>query len=437
MQNKINVGLIGLGTVGGGTLQVLSRNRALIGRRSVDIAVKRICNLDLPYTEAKIAELGLTETTATTDYHDLINDPEIDIVIELIGGIHPALEMVQSALTAGKSVVTANKDLVASHGAELFQLAAEHKADFLFEASVAGGIPILKALKDSLAANNIVEIMGIVNGTTNYILSQMSSTGADFQPCLQRAQELGYAEANPTNDVEGYDAARKMAILASIAYNANITEDMVYVEGISKISKFDIDYAAQLGYVIKLVGLARPSVAAGDDAVEVCVYPLMIPRTHPLAAVNDVFNAVFVEGDALGQSMFYGRGAGSLPTASAVAGDVIAAARHIVNGTKGGYGLRLFAKRRVLPIGDCNNKFYIRLMVQDRPKVLAQIAEAFAASEISLDSVIQKRVMDSGLAEIVLITHQVREANLQEAVDRLHRLSCVDCIASLIRVKGA
>ncbi len=436
MQKKINVGLIGLGTVGGGALQVLSQNRTLIGRRSVDIVVKKICNLDLPYTEARIAELGLTETTATTDYHDLTDDPEIDIVIELIGGIHPALEMVQAALRAGKSVVTANKDLVASHGAELFQLAAEHQADFLFEASVAGGIPILKALKDSLAANNIVEIMGIVNGTTNYILSQMSSTGADFQPCLQRAQELGYAEANPTNDIEGYDAARKMAILASIAYNANITEDMVYVEGIGKISKFDIDYAAQLGYVIKLVGLARPSAAA-EDAVEVCVYPLMIPTEHPLAAVNDVFNAVFVEGDALGQSMFYGRGAGSLPTASAVAGDVIAAARHIVNGTQGGYGLRLFAKRRVLPIGDCNNKFYIRLMGQDKPKVLAQIAEAFAASEISLDSVIQKRVMDSGLAEIVLITHQVREANLQEAVARLHRLSCVDCVASLIRVKGA
>lgn len=433
---RVNVGLIGLGTVGGGTLQLLAQNSRLIADRASEIVVKRICNLDIPYTEAKIAELGLKETTATSDYHDLINDAEIDIVIELIGGIHPALEMVQAALRAGKSVVTANKDLVASHGAELFQLAAENQADFLFEASVAGGIPILKALKDSLAANHIVEIMGIVNGTTNYILSQMSHTGADFQPCLQRAQELGYAEANPTNDIEGFDAARKMAILASIAYNANITEDMVYVEGITKISKFDIDYAAQLGYVIKLVGLARPGAADAENTVEVCVYPLMIPLAHPLAAVNDVFNAVFVEGDALGQSMFYGRGAGSLPTASAVAGDVIAAARHILNGTRGGYGLRLFARRQVLPIGECYNKFYIRLMVQDKPKVLAQIAEAFAAFDISLDSVIQKRVMDSGLAEIVLITHQVREANLHEAVDRLHRLSCVDCVASLIRVKG-
>ena len=209
---RVNVGLIGLGTVGGGTLQLLAQNSRLIADRASEIVVKRVCNLDIPYTEAKIAELGLTETTATSDYHDLVNDPEIDIVIELIGGIHPALEMVKAALSAGKSVVTANKDLVASHGAELFQLAAENKADFLFEASVAGGIPILKALKDSLAANNIVEIMGIVNGTTNYILSQMSHTGADFQPCLQRAQELGYAEANPTNDIEGFDAARKMAI---------------------------------------------------------------------------------------------------------------------------------------------------------------------------------------------------------------------------------
>ncbi len=306
----VNVGLIGLGTVGGGTLQLLAQNSQLIADRGFALHVKKVCNLDVPYTEAKIVELGLTDTTATSDFHDLVDDPEIDVVIELIGGIHPALEMVQAALQAGKSVVTANKDLVASHGAELFKLAEEQRADFLFEASVAGGIPILKALKDSLAANNIVEIMGIVNGTTNYILSQMSSTGADFQPCLQRAQELGYAEANPTNDIEGFDAARKMAILASIAYNANITEDMVYVEGITKISKFDIDYAAQLGYVIKLVGLARPQ---GDEAAEVCVYPLMIPSGHPLAAVNDVFNAVFVEGDALGQSMFYGRGAGSLP----------------------------------------------------------------------------------------------------------------------------
>lgn len=429
----VNVGLIGLGTVGGGTLQLLAQNSQLIADRGFALHVKKVCNLDVPYTEAKIAELGLTDTTATSDFHDLVNDPEIDVVIELIGGIHPALEMVQAALQAGKSVVTANKDLVASHGAELFKLAEAQQADFLFEASVAGGIPILKALKDSLAANNIVEIMGIVNGTTNYILSQMSSTGADFQPCLQRAQELGYAEANPTNDIEGFDAARKMAILASIAYNTNITEDMVYVEGITKISKFDIDYAAQLGYVIKLVGLARPQ---GDEAAEVCVYPLMIPSGHPLAAVNDVFNAVFVEGDALGQSMFYGRGAGSLPTASAVVGDVIAAARHVVNGTRGSYGLRQFASRRVLPVGECFNKFYIRLMVQDKPKVLAQIAEAFADSEISLDSVIQKRVMDSGLAEIVLITHHVREANLQEAMGRLHRLACVDCVASMIRVKG-
>ena len=429
----VNVGLIGLGTVGGGTLQLLAQNSQLIADRGFALHVKKVCNLDVPYTEAKIVELGLTDTTATSDFHDLVDDPEIDVVIELIGGIHPALEMVQAALQAGKSVVTANKDLVASHGAELFKLAEEQRADFLFEASVAGGIPILKGLKDSLAANNIVEIMGIVNGTTNYILSQMSSTGADFQPCLQRAQELGYAEANPTNDIEGFDAARKMAILASIAYNANITEDMVYVEGITKISKFDIDYAAQLGYVIKLVGLARPQ---GDEAAEVCVYPLMIPSGHPLAAVNDVFNAVFVEGDALGQSMFYGRGAGSLPTASAVVGDVIAAARHVVNGTRGSYDLRQFASRRVLPVGECFNKFYIRLMVQDKPKVLAQIAEAFADSEISLDSVIQKRVMDSGLAEIVLITHHVREANLQEAMGRLHRLACVDCVASMIRVKG-
>ncbi len=431
----VKVGLIGLGTVGGGTLEVLAKNRALIANRAVPIEVSRICNLNVAYTEQRIAELGLANTTATNDYHDLINDPEIDIVIELIGGIHPALEMVTGALAAGKSVVTANKDLVASHGAELFQLANAHGADFFFEASVAGGIPVLKALKDSLAANNIVEIMGIVNGTTNYILSQMAAGGADFQPCLKRAQELGYAEADPTNDIEGFDAARKMAILASIAYNTNITEDMVYVEGITKISKFDIAYAAQLGYTIKLVGLAKPA-PADDDAIAVCVYPLMIAKDHPLASVNDVFNAVFVEGDALGQSMFYGRGAGALPTASAVAGDVITAAKKIVNQTRGVSGLRFFEHKRVLPIGECVNKYYLRLMVQDKPKVLAQIADALAASDISLDSVIQKRVMDSGLAEIVLITHKVKEANMQEAIGRVNRLGCVDTVASLVRVNG-
>jgi homoserine dehydrogenase len=407
----------------------------LIEERSVRIEVSRVCNLNVEYAEKRIAELGLQNTTATADYKELLADPEIDIVIELIGGIHPALEMVSGALRAGKSVVTANKDLVASHGAELFKLAEENQVDFFFEASVAGGIPILKALKDSLAANNIKQIMGIVNGTTNYILSQMTSNGVDFQPCLKRAQELGYAEANPTNDIEGYDAARKMAILASIAFNSNITEDMVYVEGITKISKFDIAYAAQLGYIIKLVGHAKPSPAA-DGAIEVCVYPMLLPKDHPLASVNDVFNAVFVEGDALGQSMFYGRGAGSLPTASAVAGDVITAAKKIVNNTRGVSGIRFFENKQVVPIGECSNKYYIRLMVQDKPKVLAQIAEAFADSEISLDSVIQKRVMDSGLAEIVLITHQVKEANLHEAIARLNKLSCVDCVASRIRVNG-
>lgn len=431
----IKIGLIGLGTVGGGTLDLLAKNTALIAKRAVPLQVARVCNLDVAYAERRIAELGLCDCVATADYRDLVNDEEIDIIIELIGGIHPALEMVRAALTAGKSVVTANKDLVASHGAELFALADEKGVDFLFEASVAGGIPILKALKDSLAANNIVEIMGIVNGTTNYILSQMASRGVDFQPCLEQAQAYGYAESNPTNDIEGFDAARKMAILASIAYNSNITEDMVYVEGITHISKFDIAYAEQLGYAIKLVGLAKPA-PEDDNAIAVCVYPLMIAKSHPLAAVNDVFNAVFVEGDALGQSMFYGRGAGAQPTASAVVGDVIAAAEKIIDNARGMSGLRLFNNKRVLPIGECINKYYIRLMVLDKPKVLAQIADAFASAEISLDSVIQKRVMDSGLAEIVLITHRVKEAALQQALASLQKLACVDTVASMIRVHG-
>lgn len=435
MDKIIKVGIIGTGTVGGGTIKVLAQNIEVIDKRATNIEISMVCTRELDAAKEMLADLNVTTATITGDFNEILNNPEIDIVVELIGGIHPAFEIASGAMKAGKSVVTANKDLVASHGATLFALAEEMQVDFLFEASVAGGIPVLKALKDSLAANHIVEIMGIVNGTTNFILSEMSETGADLAPMLQKAQELGYAESDPTNDVEGFDAARKMAILASIAYNSNITEDMVSVEGITKITKFDIAYADQLGYVIKLVGTAKADLE-NSELIEVCVHPLWIKKNHPLASVNDVFNAVFITGDALGPSMFYGAGAGSLPTASAVVGDIITAAKKIVNDAKGVSGIRFFENKKVKPMAECEYKFYIRMMVCDKPKVLAQIADAFGNNEVSLDSILQKRVMDSGLAEIVMITHTTKEKNVQEALTNLKKLDCVDCIDSLIRVYG-
>ncbi|MGI5824868.1 MAG: homoserine dehydrogenase, partial [Bacillota bacterium] len=395
MGKQVAVGIIGLGTVGGGTLKVLARNRELIASRSTDIRIAKVCDLDHQHAKTLVEAEGLTEDIITSDYKDLTLSDDIDIVVELIGGIHPAKEIILEALNNGKSVVTANKDLVAAHGKELFDAADANGVDMMFEPAVAGAIPIIKALKDSMKANNIKQVMGIVNGTTNYILSEMTETGADFAPCLKQAQDLGYAESDPTNDVEGYDAARKMAILASIAFNSNTTFDDVYVEGITHITKHDISYAGQLGYIIKLLGIAKAD-EKDDNQIEVRVHPVLIKRNHPLAAVNEAYNAVFVEGDAIGTSMLYGKGAGELPTASAVVGDVIAAAENVVNNTKGVSGLRFFNHKVVKPISEVQGSYFIRMMVKDEPMVLAQIAEAFGKNDVSLDSVIQKQIENSG-----------------------------------------
>ena len=433
MKKEINVGIIGLGTVGGGTAKVLVRNKELIASRAASINLTKVYDRYGDYAREKVLDLGLSESVVCKDVKDITYAEDIDVVVELIGGIHPAKEIIIDALNHGKSVVTANKDLIASHGMELFEIAEKNKADLLFEASVAGGIPIIRALRESLAANNIALMMGIVNGTTNYILTQMAASGADFAPSLKQAQELGYAEADPTNDVDGFDAARKMAILASIAFNCPITEKMVYVEGIRSITKFDIAYAKQFGYTVKLIGIAK----ADGEYVEVRVHPMLITHDHPLASVNDAFNAVFLEGDALGSAMFYGRGAGELPTASAVASDIIVTAQHIQNGTRGLSKTKFFCKQTVKPMSEVISKYYLRLMVLDEPKVLAQIANVIGENEVSIDSVIQKRIIDSGLAEIVLVTHEVKEANMQAAIKALDSLSCVDSVASMIRVDNS
>jgi homoserine dehydrogenase len=346
-----------------------------------------------------------------------------------MGGIEPARRYVLEALSRGKSVVTANKDLLAVHGQELLTTASQNKADLFFEASVAGGIPIIKILKESLAGNRIQEVIGIVNGTTNYILSKMTNEGSDFGAVLREAQEKGYAEADPTSDIEGFDAARKIAILASLAFNSRVTLDDVYVEGITRITPEDIRYARELGYVVKLLGIARET----GEGIEVRVHPALVPAKHPLAAVSDAFNAVFVRGDAVGETMFYGRGAGELPTASAVVGDIIAAARNRRFNIAGLIGCTCFETKPVRPITAIQTCYYLRLRVTDRPGVLAGIAAAFGNNNVSLAAVTQKTT--GVIAELVLVTHRVQEANLRAAVEELKRLPTVETVANIIRVE--
>lgn len=431
MSNRINVGIIGVGTVGGGTCEVLNKNTSVIAIRSSEICVKSICDLDLVKARAVSDKAGLTNVLITKNWQDIVNDPEIDIVVETIGGTGIAKEIIVSALNNKKSVVTANKDLMARDGGELLCLAAENKVDLFFEASVAGGIPIIQAMKESLAGNDVKQIMGIVNGTTNYILTKMTETGADFADALADAQRLGYAEADPTNDVEGLDAARKMAILASIAFNVRVRNDMVPVEGITKIDSWDIAYAKEFGYVIKMLGVATSE----NDAIEVRVNPVMIPADHPLASVKDSFNAVFVDSYPLGQAMFYGRGAGSLPTASAVVGDIINATRNIVNNARNRWGCTCALNKRMKSLAESVSKYYLRVAVHDRSGVFASLTSALAKHNISLESVMQKRSIGDGEAVIVIVTHKVSHASMLLAEETVRELDNVLRIESLIRVE--
>ncbi|MCL6448620.1 MAG: homoserine dehydrogenase [Armatimonadetes bacterium] len=427
MEKVIKVGLLGLGTVGKGVYRILTGNAENICRKvgaRLEIARILVRSLD------KDRGLEIDPAVLTTDYRDVIDDPEIEIVVEVMGGLHPALDYARQTLKKGKSLVTANKDLIAQHGRELFEAAAAGAADLLFEGSVGGGIPIVRPLKHCLAANRIIKIMGIINGTTNYILSKMTAEGAGFAEALAEAQARGYAEADPGADIEGLDAARKLAILASIAFNSRVSLDDVYVEGISRITARDIAYAGELNYVIKLLGIAKEN----ENGIEARVHPTMIPREHPLAAVNGVFNAVYVQGDAVGNTMFYGRGAGEMPTGSAVAADVMEAARNRLHRVAGINGCTCFEQKPVLPVGHTQSKYYLRMAVADRPGVLASIAYAFGDKEVSLASVIQKHT-DGRRAEIVLVTHRVSEQNLRDALTIVEKLSAVDEVCAVIRVE--
>lgn len=427
-KSVIGIGLLGMGTVGRGVYRILKENRAAIEQKvGVLVEVKKILVRDTIKDRGFELEKGIL----TTDVGDIIDDPDIDIIVELLGGINPALEYSLRALGCGKSLVTANKDMVAVHGKELFEAAAANHCDVLFEGSVAGGIPIIRPLKECLAANRIQQVIGIINGTTNYMLTRMSKEGLDFHDVLGEAQSLGYAEADPSADVEGFDAARKLAILASIAFNTRVPLNQVYVEGITGITAEDIAYATELNYVIKLLGIAKES----DEGIEARVHPALLPKNHPLASVNDVYNAIFVTGDAVGDVMFFGRGAGELPTASAVVADVMNAARNLRKQVPGMISCTCFEEKSVKSMGLTLSKYYLRLNVTDKPGVLASIAFVLGNHEVSLASVIQKHTIGQA-AEVVLVTHQVLEINLQKALKIIKELPTVNEVSNVIRVEG-
>ncbi|MCC5464399.1 homoserine dehydrogenase [Pelosinus baikalensis] len=427
MRKTITIGLLGMGTVGTSVVKILTENANDISQKvGIPVNIKKIMVRQLDKTRNIDVD---AEFTTTID--DIINDPDIDIIVEVMGGMNPTKDYIVQALIAGKHVVTANKDVVAKYGQEIFEAADKSKVDFLFEASVAGGIPIIRPLKQCLAANKISEVMGIINGTTNYMLTKMANEGLDFNSVLSEAQAKGYAEADPTADVGGFDAARKIAILASIAFGSRVSIDDVYIEGITTISTEDITYAKELGYVIKLLAIAKDD----ERGIDVRVHPAFIPAKHPLASVHDVFNAIYIKGDAVGETMFYGRGAGGMPTASAVVSDIIDVARNITHNANSRILCTCFSQKSFCPVQNTESPYYIRLLVADKPGVLAAIAGAFGAQQVSLHSVIQKRKVNNS-SELVLITYQVSDANLRLAINTISGMSVVNKVSNVIRVEA-
>ena len=424
-QQKIYAALLGIGTVGTGVYRLAAMQAEDIRLKTgAELVIKKI----LVRNRNKQRE-GIPKELITDDWQEILRDEQIQIVIEVMGGIEPAKEYVLQAMQAGKQVVTANKDLLAEYGNSLFAVAEENKCDLQFEAAVAGAIPIIRPLRQSLAASRLTEVMGIVNGTTNYILTKMSEEGMGYQEALKLATELGYAEPDPTADVEGYDAGRKIAIMASIAFNSRVTFPQVYTEGITRISAEDIQYAREFGYVIKLLGITRLT----DSGIEVKVHPTLIPDTHPLAAVRDSFNAVFVHGEACDDAMFMGRGAGMMPTASAVLGDVIDVMRNIIHGSCGKIGCGCYRSIPVMDVQDTCSRFFLRLQVENRPGALANIAGVLGNNDVSIAQMVQKKIHD-GVAEIVVITDSVKERHFNDAVRIVEGMSVVREISGIIRV---
>ncbi|HEX8803055.1 MAG TPA: homoserine dehydrogenase [Acidimicrobiales bacterium] len=422
---SVRVGLLGCGNVGAALVELVrSRADDIAARTGLRLEVARVAVRSV----AKERPVELAPELLTHDAAGVVVAPDIDVVVEVIGGVEPARELVLAALKAGKSVVTANKELLANAGAELFAAAEDAGVDLLFEAAVGGGIPFIRPLRESLAGERIDRVLGIVNGTTNYILTRMTESGVSYGEALGEAQRLGYAERDPTADVEGHDAAAKAAIIASIAFGARVVAGDVYNEGIADITSADIAYARKMGYVIKLLAIAERD----GDEVGVRVHPAMVPVDHPLASVRDSFNAMFVEGSAVGELMFYGRGAGGFPSASAVLGDLIDAAANRRKSSHASVGV--LGKARLRPIDEVWSAYYLNIEVADRPGVLAAVAGAFGEHGVSIRSMEQEGLGDE--ARIVFITHLAREADVQATVRDLHHLDAVDRITSVLRVVG-
>ncbi len=429
MKEGIGIGLLGLGVVGGGVAKALRGKGETIARQAGSpLEIKGILERD----PAKGPRLNIEPELLTTEAEKIINNPEIDIVIEALGGESPAWEYIRDSILTGKHVVTANKEVMAKHGVELLTLAAEHKVNLLYEASVGGGIPLISPLKQDLLANDISAIYAIINGTTNYILTRMGKEGLDFATALKQAQELGYAEADPSNDVNGTDAAYKLAILATLAFHVEVRPEDVYYEGISRLAPRDFRYAKELGYAIKLLAIAKKE----GHSLQIQVHPVFLSEDILLAKVDGVFNAVQIEGDLIGKVLFYGEGAGALPTSSAIIADVICLAQSINLGLSPGLELWLDPNKIVKPVSEIETRYYLRMTVTDRPGVLGQIAKTLGEQLISISSVIQKETdRMAQTAEIVIMTHPAREAAVQKALNEMAALEVVKEISNFIRVE--
>jgi homoserine dehydrogenase len=439
LDDPVRLGLLGCGNVGAAFLALIDgETEAIAGRTGIRLNVVKVAVRRVEGRRTAQISPECLAGRVTTSAMSVVEDPRVEIVVELIGGIEPARTLVLAALTGGKPVVTANKELVAACGAELLAAAERAGVDLLYEASVAGAIPLVRLLRESLAAERIRRVTGIVNGTTNYVLTRMSDGGLGYSEALAEAQALGYAEAEPTVDVEGYDAAAKAAVVAGVAFDADVVAGDVYREGITSIDASDIAFAHGLGYEVKLLAVAERvdpepgAVGTGAQAVAVRVHPAMVPREHPLASVRGAFNAVFVEGDAAGELMVYGRGAGGRPTASAVLGDVIEAAHHLRERTRARSSMRRHLE--LVPITALRAQYYLSLDVVDEPGVLAVVASSFAAHDVSIRSM--EQVGLGAEARLVFITHVALEADVQATIGELAELECVERIGCLLRVIG-
>lgn len=426
MKRELGIGMLGCGVVGSQVARLLTEDSGDFAARSgARLSLKRIAVRDLSAKREHVKSELLT-----TDSNSVVDDPTIDIVIEVMGGIEPARTLILKAITNGKSIITANKALLAKHGAELFEAADKKGVDLYYEAAVGGAIPILRPLRESIVGDHVHRIMGIVNGTTNYILTKMDEEGSDFGVALKEAQELGFAEADPTADVEGHDAAAKAAILAGLAFHTRVTSDQVSAEGITKITSRDVAVAHDINHVIKLLAIAE---LTEKGEVSVRVQPTLLPRQHPLAAVRNAFNAIFVEAESAGELMFYGRGAGGAPTASAILGDLIAIARNMTSGGAG-HGESDYAELKFADPGSVNTRYLIRLDVNDRPGVLASVAQIFATNKVSIETVRQSGRGNS--AELIVMTHSANEGSLSKTVAELAKSDVVKSVESVLRVEG-